>query len=65
MEAKIKKIKEQARNADKSDLRHVIENLAEAVLDLHKIFNAKATKEEVAKKPLKRSTKAKPKSLKS
>lgn len=64
MEKKLKEIKNQARNADKADLRHVIENLAEAVLELHKIFNAKTiTKEDVV--PPKKSTKAKPKSLKS
>lgn len=65
MEQKLKQIKYQARNADKSDLRGVIENLAEAVLELHKIFNAKSiTKEKVIKKPIRKSTKAKPKTLK-
>ena len=61
MEKKLEEIKNQARNADRNDLRHVIENLTEAVIELHKIFNAK----QIKPKPVRKSTKAKPKTLKS
>ena len=61
MEKKLKEIKHQARNVDKRDLRHVIENLTEAVMEIYKIFNAK----QIKPKPVRKSTKAKPKTLKS
>lgn len=57
----LKDLKFQARNADKADLRNVIENLTDAVLDMYKVFNGKMKPTEVKKKPIKR--KAKPKQL--
>jgi len=63
MEKKLIEIKNQARNADKSDLRHVIENLTEAILEMYKIFNAKQTTVEPIVKPIQKSNKAKPKTL--
>lgn len=45
MKEKLEQIKHQARNADKNDLRNVVEHLTDTVLEMYKIFNAKIPKE--------------------
>lgn len=59
-------LKERARNADKSDLRHVIEDLCNLLIERHNQVETLITKSATSKEPIKLPTrkKAQPKSLK-
>ena len=59
MEKRILEIKHQARNVDLRDLRRVVANLADLVLEVYKSQNAK----EVPKKGTRKPTRAKVKTL--
>jgi len=59
MEKKILEIKNQARNTDIRDLRRVVQNLADALLEVYKLNKG----EKITKKPIRKTTKAKVKTL--
>lgn len=67
MTNQLKELKERARNADKSDLRHVIEDLCSLLIDRHNQIETLLTQSATSKEksnPLPKRKKAQPKTLK-